>query len=117
MSVDVHQIKDQVSQKAELVHRLYSEIDKVIVGQREMLSRLMVGLLTHGHILLEGVPGLAKTTAIKSLAQALSTKFQRIQFTPDLLPADLVGTMIYVPFRRELQDAEGSHLLELRPCG
>jgi MoxR-like ATPase len=62
-----------------------------------MISRLLVGLLTHGHILLEGVPGLAKTTAIKSLAQALSTRFQRIQFTPDLLPADLIGTMIYVP--------------------
>ena len=107
MSVDVHQIKDQVSQKAELVHRLYSEIDKVIVGQREMLSRLMVGLLTHGHILLEGVPGLAKTTAIKSLAQALSTKFQRIQFTPDLLPADLVGTMIYVPSEGNFKTRKG----------
>ncbi|MCU0982853.1 MAG: AAA family ATPase, partial [Pirellulaceae bacterium] len=62
-----------------------------------MISRLLVGLLTDGHILLEGVPGLAKTTAIKSLAQALSTSFQRIQFTPDLLPADLIGTMIYMP--------------------
>jgi MoxR-like ATPase len=70
---------------------------KAVIGQHEMISRLLIGLLTHGHILLEGVPGLAKTTAIKSLAQALTTRFQRIQFTPDLLPADLVGTMIYVP--------------------
>ncbi len=107
MSVDVHHIRDQVARKAELVHRLYSEIDKAIVGQREMLSRLMVGLLTHGHILLEGVPGLAKTTAIKSLAQALSTKFQRIQFTPDLLPADLVGTMIYVPSEGDFKTRKG----------
>ena len=97
MSTDVHQIKDRVAQQAEHIHRLRAELGKVIIGQEEMISRLLVGMLTHGHILLEGVPGLAKTTAIKSLAQALSTKFQRIQFTPDLLPADLVGTMIYVP--------------------
>jgi MoxR-like ATPase len=97
MPVDVQQIKEHVAEKAELVHRLQAELGKAIVGQEEMISRLLIGLLTHGHILLEGVPGLAKTTAIKSLAQALATKFQRIQFTPDLLPADLVGTMIYVP--------------------
>lgn len=97
MQLDVHQIKDRVAEKADLVRRLQSELSKTIVGQQEMISRLLVGLLTHGHILLEGVPGLAKTTAIKSLAQALSTRFQRIQFTPDLLPADLVGTMIYIP--------------------
>lgn len=97
MQMDVHQIKDRVAQKAEIILRLQTELKKTVIGQEEMISRLLVGLLTHGHILLEGVPGLAKTTAIKSLAQALSTKFQRIQFTPDLLPADLVGTMIYVP--------------------
>lgn len=97
MQVDVHQIKDRVAEQAELVHRLVSELGKAIVGQSEMITRLLIGLLTHGHILLEGVPGLAKTTAIKSLAQALSTRFQRIQFTPDLLPADLIGTLIYVP--------------------
>jgi MoxR-like ATPase len=97
MQVDVHQIKDRVAEKAEVIRRLQSELSKAVVGQQEMISRLLVGLLTHGHILLEGVPGLAKTTAIKSLAQALCTRFQRIQFTPDLLPADLVGTMIYVP--------------------
>ena len=97
MQVDVHQIKDRVSEKAELIHKLKSELNKAVVGQEEMLSRLLVGLLTHGHILLEGVPGLAKTLTVKSLAEALSTKFQRIQFTPDLLPADLIGTLIYLP--------------------
>ena len=97
MQVDVQQIKDRVAEKADLLDRLKSEIRKTIVGQESMLSRLMTGLLTSGHVLLEGVPGLAKTTAIKSLAEALHTSFQRIQFTPDLLPADLIGTMIYQP--------------------
>jgi MoxR-like ATPase len=97
MQVDVNQIKDRVGEKSDLILRLKTEMNKVIVGQDEMISRLLVGLLTHGHILLEGVPGLAKTTAIKALATSLSTRFQRIQFTPDLLPADLIGTLIYVP--------------------
>ena len=97
MPVDVHEIRQLVAEKSELIQRLTTEIGRVVVGQKAMLSRLLVGLLANGHILLEGVPGLAKTTAIKSLAQALSTHFQRIQFTPDLLPADLIGTMIYVP--------------------
>ena len=97
MQVDVTQVKDQVAEQAERIHRLQAEIGKVIVGQQEMVSRLLIGLLTGGHVLLEGVPGLAKTTAIKALSDALSLSFQRIQFTPDLLPADLVGTMIYLP--------------------
>ena len=97
MPVDVHQIKQQVAKQSEVIDRLRAELNKAIVGQEEMISRLLVGLLANGHILLEGVPGLAKTTAIKSLAQALSTRFQRIQFTPDLLPADLIGTLIYLP--------------------
>jgi MoxR-like ATPase len=97
VQVDVQQIKDQIAEKADLLDRLNSELRKTIVGQDRMLSRLMIGLLTSGHVLLEGVPGLAKTTAIKSLAEALHTTFQRIQFTPDLLPADLIGTMIYQP--------------------
>jgi MoxR-like ATPase len=107
MQVDVLRIKDRVAEQAERVHRLQAELSKAIVGQEEMISRLMVGLLTHGHILLEGVPGLAKTTAIKSLAQALATEFRRIQFTPDLLPADLVGTMIYVPSEGEFRTRKG----------
>ena len=97
MQADVQRIKDRVAEQADLIDRLQGEIRKAIVGQQEMVSRLLVGLLSGGHILLEGVPGLAKTLAINTLAQALSVRFQRIQFTPDLLPADLVGTMIYVP--------------------
>ncbi|MBO7679641.1 MAG: MoxR family ATPase [Thermoguttaceae bacterium] len=94
---DVNQNREDVQRLAGKVARLRSEIAQVIVGQEKMISRLLIGLLCGGHILLEGVPGLAKTTAIKSLADSLATKFQRIQFTPDLLPADLVGTMIYLP--------------------
>ena len=97
MQVDVHQIKEQVAGKADLLHKLHGELGKVIFGQKDMIERLLIGVLTGGHILLEGVPGLAKTTAIKAVADALDTSFKRIQFTPDLLPADLVGTMIYVP--------------------
>ena len=94
---DVNQNREEVQRLAAKVVRLRSEIGQVIVGQEKMISRLLIGLLCGGHILLEGVPGLAKTTAIKSLADSLATKFQRIQFTPDLLPADLIGTMIYLP--------------------
>ncbi len=107
MRIDVHQIKDRVAEQAELIHQLQAELGKTIVGQKEMISRLLVGLLTDGHCLLEGVPGLAKTTAIKSLAQALDTDFRRIQFTPDLLPADLVGTMIYVPGEAAFRTRKG----------
>jgi MoxR-like ATPase len=107
MQVDVHRIKDRVAEQADRVLRLQTELAKAVVGQSEMISRLLVGLLTDGHILLEGVPGLAKTTAIKSLAAALATRFQRIQFTPDLLPADLVGTMIYVPSEGTFRTRKG----------
>jgi MoxR-like ATPase len=107
MQIDVQQIKNQVAEQAEAVHRLMAELSKTIVGQKEMLSRLLVGLLCEGHILLEGVPGLAKTTAIKSLAQSLATDFRRIQFTPDLLPADLIGTMIYVPAEAQFRTRKG----------
>lgn len=97
MHADIQQTKDRVAEKADLIHRLNAELGKAIIGQEEMISRLLIGLLTGGHVLLEGVPGLAKTTAITALAKTLSVGFQRIQFTPDLLPADLVGTMIYAP--------------------
>ena len=95
--VDIQQLKEMVAKKAEILQRLQSELSKAVVGQEVMISRLLIGLLTGGHVLLEGVPGLAKTTAVTALAKALSVKYQRIQFTPDLLPADLIGTMIYVP--------------------
>ena len=97
MTVDVQKIKEQVLQFSEQLDRVKSEVRKVLVGQDVMLSRLLIALLTGGHVLLEGVPGLAKTTAIKALAAAIHCKFNRIQFTPDLLPADLIGTLIYNP--------------------
>ncbi|RME00168.1 MAG: MoxR family ATPase [Calditrichaeota bacterium] len=95
MNVDIRALNEKVKQESEFVQKLTSEIGKVIVGQRYMIERLIIGLLSNGHVLLEGVPGLAKTLAVKTLAQAIQTKFQRIQFTPDLLPADLIGTLIY----------------------
>ena len=97
MEQDIRRINDLVAQKAAFVEPLLSEVRKVIVGQRYLLDRLMIGVLTQGHLLLEGVPGLAKTLAVKSFADAVDAKFQRIQFTPDMLPADLIGTMIFNP--------------------
>jgi MoxR-like ATPase len=93
--VDIKTINEMIQRESAFVDTLTNEVSKVIVGQKQMVDRLLIGLLCNGHILLEGVPGLAKTLTIKSLASAISAKFQRIQFTPDLLPADLVGTMIY----------------------
>ena len=95
MAADVKQIGQLVQQKSEFVRTLFSELDKVIVGQRYMLERMVIGLLANGHILLEGVPGLAKTLAVTVLSRAIDAEFRRIQFTPDLLPADLIGTQIY----------------------
>src|SRR5271167_3934145 len=97
MSVDIQKIKDQVLQFADQLEQVKAEVRKELIGQDLMLSRLLIALLTGGHVLLEGVPGLAKTTAIKALAAAIHCKFNRIQFTPDLLPADLIGTLIYNP--------------------
>jgi len=95
MATDVKQIGNLVQEKSEFVRALFGEMDKVIVGQRYMLERMLVGLLANGHILLEGVPGLAKTMAVTILSRAIDADFQRIQFTPDMLPADLIGTQIY----------------------
>lgn len=93
--MDISALNEKIRRESEFIDILFTEIGKVIVGQKSMLERLVIGLLGNGHVLLEGVPGLAKTLAIKSLAQSMKAKFQRIQFTPDLLPADLVGTLIY----------------------
>jgi len=93
--LDIAVLNEKIKAESAFVDLLKNEIGKVIVGQKEMVERLMIGLLSNGHILLEGVPGLAKTLAIKTLAAAMKAKFQRIQFTPDLLPADLIGTQIY----------------------
>lgn len=95
MNTDIKAINEKIQKESAFVDLLTMEINKVIVGQKQMVERLLIGLLANGHILLEGVPGLAKTLAIKTLANAIDAKFQRIQFTPDLLPADLVGTLIY----------------------
>lgn len=97
MTVELQQTRDLVQTHTAELNLLRNEVRKALVGQDVMLSRLLVALLTGGHVLLEGLPGLAKTTAIKALASAIHGKFQRIQFTPDLLPADLIGTMIYNP--------------------
>ncbi|OQW97629.1 MAG: ATPase [Verrucomicrobia bacterium A1] len=97
MNAGIGAINEQVREHGALVGALRGEIEKVIVGQRNLVDRLLIGLLADGHILLEGVPGLAKTLAVRTLAGALNTKFKRIQFTPDLLPADLIGTQIYNP--------------------
>ncbi|MCX5686175.1 MAG: AAA family ATPase [Candidatus Omnitrophica bacterium] len=93
----VEAINEKVKKESGFVHAIIQEMEKVIVGQKYLLERLLVGLLANGHILVEGVPGLAKTLSVRVLAQSVKTKFQRIQFTPDLLPADLVGTLIYNP--------------------
>ena len=95
MEQDVRRLNDLVAREAVFVEQVLGEIKKVIVGQRALLDRLLIGLLADGHLLLEGVPGLAKTLSVKTLADVIDLKFQRIQFTPDLLPADLVGTMIF----------------------
>ena len=97
MDTGIASINEQVKEASAFAYRLREQIGTVIVGQRYLVDRLLVGLLTGGHILLEGVPGLAKTLAVKTLAQAIAADFRRIQFTPDLLPADLIGTMIYSP--------------------
>ena len=94
-SVDIRAINEKIERESAFIDLLKSEMNKVIVGQKHMIDRLLIGLLGNGHILLEGVPGLAKTLAINTLSKAVDGKFSRIQFTPDLLPADVVGTMIY----------------------
>ncbi|MBT8307874.1 MAG: AAA family ATPase, partial [Maribacter sp.] len=94
-TVDISAVNEKIAQESAFIDLLMLEMNKVIVGQKHMVERLLIGLLGQGHILLEGVPGLAKTLAITTLAKAVKGSFSRIQFTPDLLPADVVGTMIY----------------------
>src|SRR5688572_24218313 len=104
---DIREINEKIQQESAFVELLNLEVGKAIIGQKYMLERLLIGLLSNGHLLLEGVPGLAKTLAIKSLAAAIHAKFSRIQFTPDLLPADLVGTMIYNQKKEEFLVRKG----------
>lgn len=104
---DIRQLNERISHAAQFTDKLRIEVGHVIVGQNHMLDRLLIGLLSNGHVLLEGVPGLAKTLAIKSLAQAIHANFSRIQFTPDLLPADVIGTLIYNQQKNEFVVRKG----------
>ncbi len=97
MDGDISAINERVQEEAAVLARLREEIGQVIIGQRYLVDRLIIGLLANGHVLLEGLPGLAKTLSVKTLAQTINARFQRLQFTPDLLPADLIGTLIYNP--------------------
>lgn len=104
---DIRLLNDKIGHSAQFVTRITGELGKTIVGQQGMLERLLIGLLSNGHVLLEGVPGLAKTLAIKSLSQSVHAQFSRIQFTPDLLPADVIGTMIYNQTKNEFVVRKG----------
>ena len=95
MNTDIEAIQSRVEKESSFVAVLKDQMARVVVGQEYMVERLLVALLSNGHVLLEGVPGLAKTLTVRTLAQAIDTRFQRIQFTPDLLPADLIGTLIF----------------------
>jgi MoxR-like ATPase len=105
--MDVRVINELVHKQSAFVEKLNAEVAKVIVGQKAMIERILIGMLTGGHVLLEGVPGLAKTLTVKTLADTLAMKFQRIQFTPDLLPADIVGTVIYNQAKGEFISKQG----------
>lgn len=106
-TVDIKELNERIQQESSFVDMVTLEMNKVIIGQKHLVESLLIGLLSNGHILLEGVPGLAKTLAIKSLANTISAKFARIQFTPDLLPADLIGTMIYSQKKEEFTIKKG----------
>jgi MoxR-like ATPase len=107
METDIKALNERIQVESSFVDMITIEMNKVIIGQRHMIERMLIGLLSNGHILLEGVPGLAKTLAIKSLAHIIDAKYSRIQFTPDLLPADLVGTMIYSQKKEEFLVRKG----------
>ena len=107
MNRDIEVIQARIRETSGFVDRLLDEVGRVIVGQKTMVERLLIGLLSDGHVLMEGVPGLAKTLTIRTLADAIRTSFQRIQFTPDLLPADLIGTLIYDPRKTEFETRKG----------
>ncbi|HRH03082.1 MAG TPA: MoxR family ATPase [Bacteroidia bacterium] len=106
-SIDIKELNERIQKESAFIDMITLEMDKVIIGQKYMVERLLIGLLSNGHILLEGVPGLAKTLAIKSLASTIEAGFSRIQFTPDLLPADLIGTMIYNQKKEEFSVRKG----------
>ena len=104
---DLDELNARIKEESTFVESIFDEVSKVIIGQREMIERLVIGLLCNGHVLLEGVPGLAKTATVQSIASTFSVNFNRIQFTPDLLPADLIGTLIYDPQRATFYTKKG----------
>ena len=104
---DIRLLNEKISHSASFIDKIHAEVGRIIIGQNHMVERLLIGLLSNGHILLEGVPGLAKTLSIRSLAQTINAQFSRIQFTPDLLPADVVGTMIYNQQKNEFMVRKG----------
>ena len=106
-SVNIKELNERIQKESSFVDLLTLEMGKVIVGQKALVDNLLIGLLSGGHILLEGVPGLAKTLAINTLAQAVDAKFNRIQFTPDLLPADVVGTLVYSQKKEDFEVHKG----------
>ena len=106
-TVDIKALNERIQQESSFVDMINMEMNKVIVGQKHLVEGLLIGMLSNGHILLEGVPGLAKTLAINTLATTIDAKFSRIQFTPDLLPADVIGTMIYSQKREEFVVKQG----------
>ena len=106
-SKDIKDIADVIKEESKILSNLIDEMGKVIVGQKHLIERLLIGILANGHILLEGVPGLAKTLSVMTMAKAMKIKYQRIQFTPDLLPADLIGTLIYNPRSGEFTTKKG----------
>ena len=106
-TVDIRELNERIESKSSFVNMITMGMDQVIVGQKHLVESLLIGLLSDGHILLEGVPGLAKTLAIKTLASLIDAKYSRIQFTPDLLPADVIGTMIYSQKSEEFQVKQG----------
>ncbi|MBT5426981.1 MAG: AAA domain-containing protein, partial [Bacteroidetes bacterium] len=106
-TVDIREINEKIQRESGFVEMIVQEMNKVIVGQKHLINSLLIGLLSNGHILLEGVPGLAKTLAISNLANTIESGFSRIQFTPDLLPADLIGTLIYSQKKEEFQVKKG----------
>ena len=106
-TVDIRELNERIESKSSFVNMITMGMDQVIVGQKHLVESLLIGLLSDGHILLEGVPGLAKTLAIKTLSSLIDAQYSRIQFTPDLLPADVIGTMIYSQKSEEFQVKQG----------
>ena len=104
---DTQRLQETIRQNSQFMTQLMNEVGKVVVGQKEMVEGIVMGLLSGGHVLLEGVPGLAKTLTISTLAKSISLQFNRVQFTPDLLPSDLIGTMIFNPKSGEFSPKKG----------